>query len=362
MRRIFLMMCVCTMSVVAVAQQTFRVEGTVPADLNGKFIYLLSMDRGGELIDSVSVQDGAIRIQGELPAPEFAALQLDRNHFLMLYLDDTTITVHAGEAAQTVQGSAVNNLLGEYAEKCYPYQKQIEEVAEEAMKLQMQGEVPEDKMEELYGIYSDLNRKVLDLTVGLIKENPTNAASAFLLSQIYPQIAYETLTELLALQETLRDTAPYKAVEEYVSAVQRAQVGRPFTHFDMADSNGTLHNTNEFVGNGKYVLVDFWASWCGPCREEMPNVKQAYAAYKDKGFDVLGISLDSKKDPWLKAIEQLGLTWHHLSDLKGWQNEGAALYGVKGIPFTLLVGPDGTIVAQNLRGEALQAKLAELLK
>lgn len=143
---------------------------------------------------------------------------------------------------------------------------------------------------------------------------------------------------------------------------ERAQVGRKFVHFDMAAPDGTMHNTSEYVGKGKYVLVDFWASWCGPCRAEMPNVKKAYEQYKDKGFDILGISLDNKKDAWTGAISSMGLDWHHLSDLQGWKNAGAQMYGIRSIPSTLLVGPDGTIVARDLRGQALDDKLAELLK
>ena len=111
---------------------------------------------------------------------------------------------------------------------------------------------------------------------------------------------------------------------------------------------------------GKVLLVDFWASWCGPCRRENPNVVAAYKKYHDKGFDVLGVSLDRTKDRWLQAIEKDGLIWHHVSDLKGWKNEAAALYGVRSIPATVLLDKEGKIIARNLRGPQLDAKLAEI--
>ncbi len=112
---------------------------------------------------------------------------------------------------------------------------------------------------------------------------------------------------------------------------------------------------------GKYVLVDFWASWCGPCRQENPNVVKAFNQYKDKGFTVLGVSLDQKKEPWLKAIEKDQLTWTHVSDLKYWQNEVAVQYGINAIPASFLLDPNGRIIGKNLRGEALTKKLAELM-
>lgn len=112
---------------------------------------------------------------------------------------------------------------------------------------------------------------------------------------------------------------------------------------------------------GKVVLVDFWASWCGPCRRENPNVVRVYNQYKDKGFDILGVSLDTKKDRWLGAIAKDGLTWNHVSDLKGWSSAPAKMYGVRGIPFTILLDKDGKVIAKNLRGPALEAKLKEVL-
>jgi thiol-disulfide isomerase/thioredoxin len=111
---------------------------------------------------------------------------------------------------------------------------------------------------------------------------------------------------------------------------------------------------------GKVVLIDFWASWCGPCRRENPHVVAAYQQYHGKGFDVLGVSLDKTKDRWLAAIEKDGLIWHHVSDLKGWQNAAAQLYGVRSIPHTVLLDREGKIIARGLRGAALTAKLDEL--
>ncbi|WNJ20760.1 TlpA disulfide reductase family protein [Pontibacter sp. G13] len=113
---------------------------------------------------------------------------------------------------------------------------------------------------------------------------------------------------------------------------------------------------------GKYVLVDFWASWCGPCRRENPNVKRVYATYHDQGFEILGVSLDRSKDAWVKAIAKDDLPWHHISDLKQWKSQAAQIYGIHSIPSTVLVDPSGAIVAKGLRGKALEEKLAEIFE
>ena len=152
------------------------------------------------------------------------------------------------------------------------------------------------------------------------------------------------------------------ALKEHIATLEKTEVGQKFIDFTMNTPEGKEVKLSDFIAQNKLTLIDFWASWCGPCRAEMPNVVAAYSQFKAKGFGIVGVSLDNNAEAWKKAIKDLNITWAQMSDLKGWDCEGAKLYGVRAIPATVLVDQQGTIVARNLRGEELGAKLGELLK
>lgn len=153
--------------------------------------------------------------------------------------------------------------------------------------------------------------------------------------------------------------ADIKAQVEHMAKGNRT-IGTIVTNIRMKDAEGKERQLSEWCGKGNYVLIDFWASWCSPCLREMPNVMNCYEKYHDKGFEVLGVSFDVKKDAWIAAVKRLNMAWPQLSDLKGWMSIGAVVFGVQSIPSNILVDPQGHIVALDLRGSALVAKLDEI--
>lgn len=159
--------------------------------------------------------------------------------------------------------------------------------------------------------------------------------------------------------EVTGESAPKEGT---VDASMQSFVGQKFLDLEMSDKDGKLHKLSEYVGKGNWVLVDFWASWCNPCKMEMPNVVAAYKGYHDKGFEIVGISFDREKAGWVRAIREWDMPWIHLSDLKYWDTVASSVYGVNAIPDNLLISPEGIIVARGLRGPALEAKLAEVIK
>ena len=196
-----------------------------------------------------------------------------------------------------------------------------------------------------------------------VKSHPASPFSVILLYQSVRGHVGDSATAVLAA--TLDTNALHnfvgQSLRQALDIAQKTAIGRPSLDFSQPDSTGAIITLSSF--KGRYVLLDFWASWCGPCRAENPNVKANYEKYKDKNFTVLSVSLDSPgaRDRWLKAVATDGMVWTQVSDLKGWDNSAAKLYNVKAIPTNLLIDPNGVIVGKNLRGDELGKKLSSLL-
>lgn len=196
-----------------------------------------------------------------------------------------------------------------------------------------------------------------------LKNNIPSGISDMLMAYNWSKYTDEQKAELMALFAEKGPEMPnYKKFVAQKKAEESTGIGSQYTDIVMQTPEGKTIKVSDYVSKNKYTLIDFWASWCGPCLREMPNVVKAYTNYHDKGLEIVGVSLDNKKDAWVNAIKKQNMPWPHMSDLKGWECAGAAAYNVKAIPANVLISQDGKIIAKDLREEALQEKLAELLK
>ncbi len=179
------------------------------------------------------------------------------------------------------------------------------------------------------------------------------------LNNIY-SFELDELAELdTSLDTSIKNSIYVKELAKKVNTLKRVSVGQPYVDFTLNNPEGNPVALSTIV-NGNYVLVDFWAAWCVPCRNENPNIVEVYNKYHEKGFDVFGVSLDRDLESWKKAIEDDGLIWTQVSDLQAWNSEASKIYGVRSIPHNLLLDPDGIIIEKNLRGQDLQNRLAEI--
>jgi peroxiredoxin len=211
--------------------------------------------------------------------------------------------------------------------------------------------------------YQNLNSQYINGLKTFIRTHPQSPVSAHIIGNELNNQAIpisELMETLELIDKNLASNSNIKAATKRVDDLKGTMVGYTASNFSQNTPEGKKVNLTDF--RGKYVLIDFWASWCRPCRMENPNVVAAYNRYKDKNFTVLGVSMDSNKDLWVAAIKQDNLTWTHVSDLKGWGNEVGKIYGVTGIPQNYLLDKEGKIVAKDLRGPALDEKLAEIIK
>ncbi|WP_172426741.1 TlpA disulfide reductase family protein [Flavobacterium sp. ACN6] len=350
-------------------EEGFIINGTI-AGLDKGTVYLENTDEKGnkKIADSAQInKEGAFTFAGKVSEPLLYTIKLKGEEYGAFFLlDNEEIKVEAKKDSifkAKVSGAAQNDIYKSYYDNEF---KKIQKIAGPIYKLsdslQQNGKVKltAEQQTMMDKKWKDLQTLADDLTDKFIKKNKDKVAAALVINDRI--VSYGTPEQVksyyVVLSPEIQKSVYGKQLKESIDLNEKTAVGVAAPEFSQTDVNGKVVKLSDY--KGKYVLVDFWASWCGPCRKENPNVVLAYKTYHDKGFDVLGVSLDDKKKLWEKAIEKDGLTWTHVSDLKGWQNEAAILYGVKMVPTNYLIGPDGKILAKNLREAELQSKLKEI--
>lgn len=351
--------------------QGYTVTGTVEGASDGDTVYL--SDWGGRQwikLDSTVIENGKFTFKGQQDSTVHRFITChptgEKGLSTDFFLENGAINVQLTSTPNdAVTGTPNNDIYQGIRSKMNANLQQIAAImADPALS---DSTVTEEeriaKKEEASQKIEKLSDNNLQIAIESIAQNITNPVGIYLLKNNYYMMSVEQLDPLMPQIPAAYDNdATINRIKSNVEKLKKTNVGQKFTDFEMQTPDGKAVKLSDYVGKGKVVLIDFWASWCGPCRREMPNLVEIYKKYKNKGFEIVGVSLDSNAEAWKNGIKQLNITWPQMSDLSMWDCEGAQLYAVSSIPHTVLVDGEGTILARGLHGEELQEKIAEVLK
>ena len=352
MKRIILSAITMIMALTAQAQQkNYAVTGTVQAGT--KKVYIVDAINRNTPIDSATVTNGRFALNGS--RTENAVLGIAANDVVLLFINDGT-PIEAALETLTLKGSEQNQKLNAYDRELTPIDQQMAQIVAQARSRQMS----QQQMDSLGATYMALDEQKTARLLDIIRQNADNMIPAAFIGDLAYNLDYAQLQEFCKPTNAYYDHPAMQLPRRLMENMEKRATGKLFTDMTIKDLQGNDRQLSEWIGKGKYVMIDFWASWCGPCRQEMPNVVLNYTKYHDAGFEIIGISFDQRDAPWRSAVNQMHMTWPQLSDLGGWQSSAAGVYGISSIPASILFNGEGRIVAIDLRGEKLGQKLKEI--
>lgn len=368
MKNIFISIA-CLMATICLAAScssdgSYKVKGTGDMLNDGDTLFLTYDMMTYEPSDTIVVIDGKFLLEGKVDtAATFCVIfsPNDRALIMPLFIEEGSIELNISSqpGGSYVKGTPLNDLWLEMNEGIAALSERMNAIGEQVYTQQLSDEELKVKQEEMKAV----NDEYIELITKYATENVDNEFGYVVIISFEETIDPQTHLDLInALPPSKRNRAEVLDVEARLLKTLSTAVGRTLTDITLPDIKGKPLSLLAEVGKNKLTIIDFWASWCAPCRAEMPNVVAVYADYKTKGLGIIGISLDNDKAAWEQATKELGITWQQMSDLQGWQNEAATLYGIRSIPQTIIVDSEGTIKAKNLRGDDLRAFVAEFFE
>ncbi len=360
------MVCIfCTLTLSAQTKKQVSINGSIR---NNKFtsVSLYQIGKDAALLQTLPIgTDSKFSFAIEIDKTDFYKLQFDNNNFIMMVLQPGEKIEVSTDANDFIRQLDVKGSV--HTAHIFRNQKMMIANKEklDSINSMVNKEVASPKFDSLRAIYStgfDKIKSSQDKALrAFILQNPTSLAILFLSDALPVDANYDVYSSVdSTLLKTYPDNYYVNNFHLQLISSRATAIGATAPDFNLPDTSGTKISLSSF--RGKYVVIDFWAAWCGPCRREMPNMVKLYNDFKNKGFEILGVSLDKTRDKWVDAIKVEHMTWPQVSDLKFWQSEVAAMYSVKAIPYTVLLDKDGKIVAKNLRGEELYKKVESLLQ
>ena len=341
----------------------YTITGTVEGASDGDTVYLQEANgRNLTKLDTAVITKGTFTFEGtqDSVVSRYVTCEVNGEPLMIdFFLENGKIIINLSQENNSATGTANNDAYQEIRAQINGLNKQMMSIYESMSDTTLTDEQRETKGKEM----ENLENSMISAIKAGIKKNITNPVGVLLLKQNYYYMDVADLNPLMPQIPAAYDNdEAIVKIKNNVEKMKATAVGQKFTDFEMQTPEGKTVKLSDYVGKGKVVLVDFWASWCGPCRREMPNLVEAYAKYKNKNFEIVGVSLDQSADAWKEAIKKLNITWPQMSDLKYWNCEGAQLYAVSSIPHTVLIDGEGTILARGLHGDELQEKIAEAVK